>query len=234
MAVEMTDLPVTLAGMPEPDSPGNIMGNTSDAMEPAVPAFVDVEQDYFDDALFIGDSRVVGVQLYSGWDNLTYYAESGMTVYDMFECQVPDENGGKILVEEALKQNSFGKIYLEIGINEMGTGTTDSFMEAYETAVRRLQELQPDALLFLCSIMYVTQDRSDTDPIFNNPNIRDRNNRIAKLADGQTVFYLDINETVADNTGSLNPDYTWDAVHLLGKYDILWIEYFCHHGITTN
>ena len=55
--------------------------------------------------------------------------------------------GQTLTIEEALRKRSFGKIYLEIGINEMGTGTVDSFMEAYEAAVDHLRELQPDAIL---------------------------------------------------------------------------------------
>lgn len=202
--------------------------------EPPPNEFTQVEREYFDDALFIGDSRVVGVQLYAGWDNMTYYAEKGMTVYNMFDRKVIGESGEAVSVCEALQERSFGKIYLEIGINEMGTGTVDSFMEAYEEAVACLRRYQPDALIFLCGIMYVRQDRSESDPIFNNQGIRERNQRIAQLADGSSIFYLDINEDVADETGNLNPDYTWDAVHLLGKYDVLWLEYFCRHGIVTG
>lgn len=48
------------------------------------------------------------------------------------------------------------------------------------------------------------------------------------------IFYLDINEVMTDETGNLNPDYTWDEVHLLGKYNILWLEYFCDHGIVKD
>ncbi len=196
--------------------------------------FTNVTQEYFDDALLIGDSRAEGVALYSGWDNLTYYAEGGMTIYNMFQRQVAKEDGQKISVEEALQKHTFGKIYLEIGINEMGTGTLDSFMEAYENAVNHLRELQPDAILYLCGIMYVKQSKSESDPIFNNPNIQARNDRIAQLADGENIFYLDINELVTDETGNLNPDYTWDEVHLLGKYDSLWLDYFCSYGIVKE
>ncbi len=199
--------------------------------EPRQYEFTSVTQEYFDDALLIGDSRAEGVALYSGWNNLTYYTEGGMTVYNMFQRQAAEEDGQKTTIEEALQNHTFGKIYLEIGINEMGTGTLDSFMEAYERAVNHLRELQPDAILYLCGIMYVKQSKSESDPIFNNPNIQARNERIAQLADGENIFYLDINELVTDETGNLNPDYTWDEVHLLGKYDSLWLDYFCSHGI---
>ena len=89
-------------GQPESAYSNNSSGQIS---------FEEVPQDYFDDALLIGDSRVTGIQLYSGWDNITYYAEDGRT----------------LTIEEALQERSSGKIYLEIGINEMGTGTMDSF-----------------------------------------------------------------------------------------------------------
>ena len=202
--------------------------------EPMQYAFTEVPREYFDDALFIGDSRVTGVELYSGWDNLTYYAEGGMTVYSMFQSKTAQVEGQTLTIEEALRKRSFGKIYLEIGINEMGTGTVDSFMEAYENAVDYLRELQPDAILYVCGIMYVEQSKSESDPIFNNPAIQERNDRIAALADGENIFYLDINEVVTDETGNLNPDYTWDEVHLLGKYDVIWLEYFSSHGIVKD
>ena len=224
------------AGSVVPDTTPGTEQNP-DAAAQAAPtqyAFTEVPREYFDDALFIGDSRVTGVELYSGWDNLTYYAEGGMTVYSMFQSKTAQVEGQTLTIEEALRKRSFGKIYLEIGINEMGTGTVDSFMEAYEAAVDYLRELQPDAILYVCGIMYVEQSKSESDPIFNNPAIQERNDRIAALADGENIFYLDINEVVTDETGNLNPDYTWDEVHLLGKYDVIWLEYFSSHGIVKD
>ncbi len=218
----------------DPSSQDGLPGGqppASSVQEPMQYEFTQVAQDYFDDALVIGDSRAVGIKLYSGWDNITYYAESGMTVYNMFTRSISLKDGTETTIEEALKENTFGKIYLEIGINEMGTGTVDSFMEAYEGAVQHLREMQPEADLFLCGIMYVRQSRSESDPIFNNPGIRERNERIAALADQNSIFYLDINEVTSDATGNLNPDYTWDEVHLLGRYNVLWTEFLSSHGI---
>ncbi len=193
--------------------------------------FTHVEEDYFDDAVFIGDSRIVGLHDYSGWNNTTYYASIGLTVYDVFDKPIVEENGTKITIEQALSEHQFGKILVMIGINEMGTGTVDSFMKAYEEMVSHLRELQPDAIIFLHGIMYVKQEKSESDPIFNNPNIQERNDRIAQLADNKNIFYLDVNEVVTDETGNLNPDYTWDEVHLLGKWYVLWTDYLKEHGI---
>ena len=196
--------------------------------------FTRVDQSYFDDAVFIGDSRMVGMHDYSGWDNATYYASIGMNVYDLFVDPIVEENGEKITIEEALKRHTFKKIYLMVGINEMGTGTVDTFMKKYEEAVNHLRELQPDAIIFVQGIMYVKKEKSDSDPIFNNPNIQERNDRIKELADNKNIFYIDINEVVTDETGNLNPEYTYDAIHLLGKYYSIWTEFLLEHGIVKD
>lgn len=196
--------------------------------------FTDVTQDYFNDAVFIGDSRTVGLHDYSGWDNTTYYASIGLTVYDMFDTPLVEENGGKITIEQALEEHQFKKVYLMIGINEMGTGNIDSFMESYSAAVAHLQELQPDAIIFVEGIMYVKQEKSENDPIFNNPAIKERNDRIEQLADNQKIFYIDVNEVVVDETGNLNPAYTFDDVHLLGKYYYIWTDFLLKHAIVEE
>ena len=162
---------------------------------------------------------------------MAYYASIGLTVYDMFDTPIVEENGAKITIEEALSKHQFGKVYLMIGINEMGTGTVDSFMKKYEEAVNHIRELQPDALIFLQGIMYVKQEKSETDPIFNNPAIKERNDRIAMLANNHDIFYIDVNEVVTDETGNLNPEYTYDEIHLLGKYYSLWTDFLLKHGI---
>ena len=140
----------------------------------------------------------------------------------------------KITVEQALQEHQFKKILVMIGINEMGTGTVDSFMEAYTKMVEHLEELQPDAIIFLHGIMKVKQEKSESDPIFNNPNIQERNDRIAQLADNKRIFYLDVNEVVTDETGNLNPEYTYDEIHLLGKWYCLWTDYLLDHGIVKE
>ncbi len=206
----------------------------TEAQEPESYNFTRVDESYFDDAVFIGDSRTVGLHDYSGWDNTTYYASIGMNVFKLFTDPVVEEEGEKITIEEALTRHQFKKVYLMVGINEMGYGGVDQFMAKYEEAVQHLRELQPDAIIFVQGIMYVKQEKSETDPIFNNPGIKERNERIAELANNQNIFYIDVNEVVADETGNLNPDYTYDEIHLLGKHYPIWMEFLMDHGIVKE
>lgn len=199
--------------------------------EPQEKQFVTKDASYFDDAAFIGDSRVVGIKLYAGIQNAAFYCKEGLTVYNMFDEPLEVSATTKETLENALSQNQYKKIYLEIGINEIGIGTIDSFMEEYRHAVEHIRELQPDAAIFLCGIMHVKKEKSESDPIFSNENISQRNERISELADNKSIFYVDINELVVDEDGNLLPEYTYDEVHLLGKYYSLLSDCLLEHAV---
>ena len=72
-----------------------------------------VDDSYFDDAVFIGDSRTVGMYEYGGLEETsTFYASTGLTVYKMFDSAIvsgawteeKDHSGGG-LVGEAVCQD---------------------------------------------------------------------------------------------------------------------------------
>ena len=189
--------------------------------------FTTVEEGYFDDALFIGDSRTVGLRDYTDIaEHADFYCETSLTIYKVME----ENFKGKGTIEDALQNKDYGKIYIMVGINELGRGTTEDFMAKYTEVIDTLHELEPDAKIFIQGIMRVTGKKNSSDAIFNNSNINARNNAIATLADNQQIFYIDINEVVCDEEGNLNADYTFDQIHLLGKYNDLWKQFLLTHG----
>lgn len=200
----------------------------------SAPLFTTVDQSYFDDALFIGDSRTVGLSQYSGWKNPVYYADVGLTIYDVFDKKIAEVNGETLTIDKALEKKKFGKIYIMLGINELGRGTTEKFADRYSQVIGRIRELQPDAAIFIEGIMRVSKKKSDTDPIFNNKNINDRNAAIEKLADNASIFYIDVNQAIADETGGIPADYTFDNVHLKAAYYHIWTDFLLAHGIIRN
>ena len=225
-------------GQPDSAPDGTEMGETGqeDAQteDTGSPVYVTVEDDYFSDAVFIGDSRTVGMYEYGGLEDIsTFYASTGLTVYKLFSAEIVPLPGQKkkITVEEALQQNSFAKIYLMIGINEMGTGTVETFTEKYKEVVQHLQELQPDAIIYIQGIMKVTTERSNQGDYINNEGIDARNLELEKLADNRKIFYLDVNPLICDETGGMVPDYTFDGVHLKAKYIEIWKNFLKEHAV---
>lgn len=197
--------------------------------------YVTVEDDYFADAVFIGDSRMVGLYEYGGLEEIsTFYASTGLTVYKLFTAEivkVPGERKKKT-IEEALGENQFKKIYLMVGINEMGTGTVETFAKAYGEVVEHLLELQPDAVIYLQGILKVTTERSGQGDYINNEGIVARNEAIAQLADNWRIFYLDVNPLLCDASGGLESSYTTDGVHLKAQYIGIWKDYLKEHAVS--
>lgn len=190
--------------------------------------FYPVDEEYFDDALFIGDSRTVGLRNYTDLsDHADFLCETSMTIYKVLSTKFK----GMGTVEEVLNAKDYKKIYLMVGINELGRGTTEEYMEKYTEVVDTLHELAPDAKIVIQGNMHVSGEKSRTDAVFNNNNIDARNHAIATLADNETFFYLDMNEAVCDENGDLNAEYTYDNIHLLGKYNELWKQFLLQHGV---
>lgn len=190
--------------------------------------FSAVDESYFDDALFIGDSRTVGLRNYTDLsDYADFYCETSLTIYKIFE----EDFEGRGSIEEALESKDYGKIYIMVGINELGVGTTEDFLEEYTKVIDRLCQLEPEAKIFIQGIMRVSGEKSNSDAIFNNSNIDARNHAIATLADNEQIFYIDVNEVVCDEEGNLIADYTFDQIHLLGVYDDLWKQFLLAHGV---
>ena len=213
--------------------PGKAAEETQEAEEEPL-EFTHVDKEYFADAVFIGDSRTVGMYEYGGLEETsTFYASTGLTIYKMFDSKIVAVPGQKkkITVEEALSEKQFAKIYLMIGINEMGTGTVESFMKAYGEAVQHLQQLQPDAVIYLQAIMKVTTERSGQGDYITNEGIEARNEEIAKLADDEKIYYLDVNPLICDETGGMVASYTYDGVHLKAQYIPIWLDFLKEHAV---
>lgn len=194
---------------------------------PQTREFQRVEMDYLDDALFIGDSRTSTLYEYAGWENTDFFVKYGQSVWDVF-----DNDMDGVTLEQMLTGKQYGKIYIMLGVNELGTGTAESFAAQFENDVERIRQLQPNAIIFIESIMHVTQSKDEEHSYINNQEINTRNDKLKELADGQTIFYIDENEAMDEpGTGALNGEYSFDGVHIQAKYIEVWREFLLDHGI---
>ncbi|WP_049960403.1 GDSL-type esterase/lipase family protein [Pseudobutyrivibrio sp. LB2011] len=196
--------------------------------------YVSVDNSYFDDALFIGDSRMVGLSQYCQDIDAraTFYAKKSLSIYNIRDDKwIETEDGEEISLAEALETNHFSKIYIMVGINELGRGDEVDFRQAYQDVINQIQAAEPDAYIFINSIMHVSGEKNETDELYNNTNINIRNDAIKTLEDRQNIFYLNINEAVDDEEGNLDAETTSDGVHLKGACYEPWHEYLLSHGV---
>ncbi len=208
--------------------------STEATTEPTAFTFTEVDDDYFSDALFIGNSRTVGLALYGSMpDDVTFYATEGMNIYDLptSSAQIPPNSGPKVSYESLLNTEKFGKVYIMLGINDLGTGTSQSFAEYYKGIIDEIHAAQPDAIIYIQSIINISAARHAQGDIISNDNINEKNALLEKLANNEYIFYLDVNEPLRDENGFLNADYTSDGIHLGGGSLSLWEDYLYTHAI---
>ena len=174
-----------------------------------------------DDALFIGDSRTVGLMEYAGIDGANYFCTVGMSVYNIHKKPVSVPNVGKVTLTELLNGKKYGKIYIMLGVNEVGYEFS-STVEKYRELIEFIKDKQSNAVIFIQANLHVSKSRSDRDKVVNNTAINGLNAELAKLADGKSKFYLDANILFDDKTGGLSSDKSEDSTHLYAKYYSEW------------
>ena len=197
---------------------------------PTVPlAVYGQDESYFDDALFIGDSRTVGLSQYARLGKADYFADVGLSVFQMFSVKATDEGFSKATLEELLGQKQYGKIYIMLGLNEAGYPLS-SLADTYRSDLEQIKALQPNAKIYLQALFGVTRNKASATSYLVPENVAAVNAEIQALADGADVFYLDFQRIFTDEEGFLLEDYTGDGVHLYGKYYAMWSQWLCEHA----
>ncbi len=197
-----------------------------------VPLGEPVEESYFDDAVFIGDSRTEGFMLYSPPSSKAVsYTYKGLMVDTVFTSEVIKKDGKKIPVMEALKNTDFGKVYIMLGINETGWISNDIFIEKYEKIIDSIRESHPDAIIYIQSILPVSHRVSSTHSYIKNSKINQYNSRILEMARDNGVYFVNVAEAMTNENGCLPKEAAVDGIHLKKSYCQKWLDYLKTHTI---
>ena len=197
-----------------------------------VPASDPVEDSYFDDVAFVGDSRTDGFRLYSGLDRGTYFCVNGETVASATDMQNwKTEDGEKISLADAVAAADCGKIYLMLGVNELGWNGTDMFRTHAGNLLQRLKEDHPDAEIVVQSLLPVSAEQDAKGSYVNNQRILVYNQIWMELAEENGCDYVNIAEAVTGEDGCLPADMSFDGVHLNRAGCRAWLDYLRTHSV---
>ena len=205
------------------------------AQEPAwapVPASDPVEDSYFDDVAFVGDSRTDGFRLYSGLDRGTYFCVTGETVASATDMQNwKTEDGKKISLADAVAAADCGKIYLMLGVNELGWNGTDIFRTHAGNLLQRLRADHPDAEIVVQSLLPVSAEQDAKGSYVNNQRILVYNQVWMELAEANGCDYVNAAEAVTGEDGCLPENMSFDGIHLNRAGCHAWLDYLRTHSV---
>ena len=177
-----------------------------------------------DDALFIGDSRTMGLLEYAEIEGAAFFCDEGMSVYNIYDKKIQVPGIGKISLDELLSNNSFGKIYIMLGINEVGYKINQT-IERYENLVDFVLGKQADAELILMKNLHVTKHKSESGSYVNNKNLNRINEGIFEISQKRALNCIDSNELFDDTGHNLKSSLSGDGAHLYAKYYKEWGEW---------
>lgn len=192
-----------------------------------------VDESWFDNTLFIGDSRMQGLSLYARSGNAHYFTVQAMTFVTVFKKTLSDQdNFTNKTLEQLLCENQYDKIIVNFGLNEAGGGSYSWFCKRFEQFMEKLRAWQPEAKIILNGIMpvtreYITDSKYGGD-YWRPENLRTLSEVFRSYANGTDVFYIDCTEYFADSEGYLYNSVTGDGCHPRPKYYKTWRDWMSY------
>lgn len=207
---------------------------STDAKMLALPATGKVSRVYFRDALFVGDSLTQGMEAYAegahsdGAVIAAFKGTSPKMIVSNATGELQDKR--RVPMLDYIKEQKPEKIYVCIGTNALLSDENDAFLKYYGDLLDTLHEIFPEIPLYVQSITPVTAEKALSSPRMDNDRIRLINNSLALMAQERGMYYVNLHEVLADETGSLRDDIaTGDGTHMNGEGYGIWVEYLQTH-----
>lgn len=213
------------------------------------------EYDDFSDALFIGDSRTVGLMLNGNKPQADYFASAGLNVITVQETPVvprsefaeeitaaaanvasddEEDDGpdlsGNMLVPEAIKYRKYRRVFLNFGVNELGWPYPETFVEKYELLISQVRQAQPNATIYIESMLPVSYQALEINSCYNSPAVDAFNeDYIRRVALETGCVYMDVNRFFRDSRGDLYYGAAGDGIHMIRAYCLEWMDILAYY-----
>ncbi len=163
-----------------------------------VPKQEEVDDSYFDDAVFVGDSLTIGIENFSGF-NSQFLCMGGLNTKNLETAPLPS---GKSALQAIKDRESLGKLYIMLGTNEVIYDEKDEFAKRYGDFIDKVREKFPDVIVYIQSILPITKEKEATVAI-KNSSIVIHNERLLELAKEKQCYYIDLHSYFKDENGAL-------------------------------
>lgn len=183
---------------------------------------------YFSDTVFIGDSRTEALVLYAGVPNINAFCYKGLSVDKLQTDKVISIPGyaAKMTCYDAIDITDFNNYYLMFGMNELGWIYVDAFVDDFNNLIDYIYEHNPDATIYVESILPVSEKESIESDIYTQERIEEFNDELRRMCeDRRDVIYLDLAAAVTDSDGYLPEEASVDGIHCNADYCKRLIQY---------
>jgi|GEM_PF-6564797 len=221
------------AGQPASEEEPKGAAAAYDFSQPA-PEGEAVDNSYFEDAAFVGDSRTDGFLIYSGIGRGKNLTSNGLSIFQLKEKKALTIEGKKYTLLEALALEQYSKVYLSLGVNELGYYDDEGFYLSYCQAIDAIRAVQPEAVIYIQNLIPLNEGmiaQTTGRTYLTNAHLRVYNELIQKVAEEKQVVLLDLYSSFVNEDGELPAEGSKDGVHLSKAYCQQWLAYLQTHTV---
>ncbi|MEG0913252.1 MAG: GDSL-type esterase/lipase family protein [Oscillospiraceae bacterium] len=193
-----------------------------------VPESEAVPDTYFTDALFLGDSRTLGLSMYDAIAGSRTLASGNVSVDTAMSFKFGDK---KVTLPDVLAEKPFSSVYMAYGLNELGWPYMDAFISAYSGLIDQIKAVQPLTTIYVEAILPVSANKNAASEYFNNKNIDAHNEALLKMCAKKKVYFVDLNAAYKDESGVLPAGSTSDGINLNTDCFDIWCSYLKTHTV---
>lgn len=199
-----------------------------------------VAPDWFDDAVFVGDSVSSWLSAYSGeagLGNAVFLTATSFGIENALgpvtaSSTHPSFQGEKMKVEDAVAKCGARKVYIMFGLNDIDYGVETATTD-YVRLVQNILEKSPNAQIYIESVTPLLRDSKRADDTFNNTMIRQFNETMKQHCQDNGWYYMDIASVYADVDGNLREEVCNDpatmGLHITYEATSEWVDYLRTH-----
>ena len=185
-----------------------------------------VDNSYFDDAIFAGDSRIAGLS------ELYVLADTSARIYGSVSLDVNKaeilkvftlDDGSAGTMIEAIAQAEAGKIYLSFGLNELGWYVLDVFKEQYLSLINQIKAVQPHAQIYLLDVYNFAKQREYENDYTTLDKVKLMNEAIKEVAVTAQVNLVHSNAMLDSDDTYLPKEWSSDGYHLNSEGFDAWL-----------
>lgn len=204
-----------------------------------------VDEKWFDDAIFVGDSIS---------DGLSYYCDNGVVGDAAFLCKPclgynsalwdlndpnaihPTWKGKKVTVDEGVRLSGKKKVFMMFGMNDLGVWGVDTTVESMQKMAHRILKKCPDVEFYIEGVNPMLPEYEKEE--FNNRMIAEYNLKLKKACELRGYHFIDFTPAVCDEQGNLALDYCMDpdymGQHLNNDGCERWVKYLKAHVLDED
>lgn len=190
--------------------------------------YTSANQQYFDDAVFIGSSKMLGLRQDSRFESATFYTMQEMSFDFLLSKKCIDNQDQSVTIFEVLKKQEFQKVYLDLGSDEVNWMSPNLFIKKYSQIIEEIQRINPDAYIYVQSIVPLKTKQKET-PI---ERIQCYNVLLKQLCQKNQIVYLDLVSALTGTNKYLDEDMLYDEYHYKTQVNQQWVDYLTQHVVT--